>query len=1377
MAGVTINQLFMSGGTLILANPLTLAVGLQFSGGSITSGTLNIAGSSTQSALMTVDGTTINNAGLYDITFPAGDAFSGGGSVFNNSGTLTAHATDGSISFNISLNNTGTVSAESGTFILTGGGTLSGTASAAADATLQFGSNFTITDGAQFSGDGIVQFNNNTSTTLSGMITNNGNVVLDSTGNFTDFVLNGDVTFSGTGVLTLSNADRVRGSGTFTNAGNTINGETSNSGSLGNNEIGIVNQTGGVIDANVLRLFLNVDPSGGLGLTNTGIMQASNGGILLLNGNGGGGFNNIGGTITALDGSQVQLSNGAVVTGGTLSSLGTGAINNINTATLVSLTNTGTFIGNNNTTTTIVGTFTNTGSFILNSIGNFTDLVLDGDVTLNGGGTLSLSNADRVRGSGTLTNVDNIIQGETSNTGSLGNNEIGLINQANGLINANVAGLALNVDPNASAGMINQGTMEASDSGILLLNGNGGGGIDNTGGTILALDNSTVQLTAGIVITGGTLDSIGNGTIHNVSSATLDSLTLTGAFIADNNTTTFLSGTITDTGSITINSTGNFTDLVINGDVTLTGGSTLNLSNAARVLGGGTLFIGGTDGEAFTVQGETSNTGGLGYNQLAIVNRLGGLINANTVDGNSNGLALVVDPRSGDNLINLGTMEASNGGILVLTGNGDGVFNNAGGLIEALDGSQVQLTSGATINNGILMTTGTGMIVNVNTATLNTLTLIGAFNANNNTTTTLIGTITNTGVISINSTGNFTDLTLNGDVTLTGGGILNLTNADRVLGSGILTNSDNLIQGDTNNTGALGYNAIGIINQADGVINANNNGLVLVIDPNSASGLLNQGLIEASGGGILRLTGNGGGAFDNAGAVIEALDGSQVQLTSGVTINNGTLMTAGTGSVVNLDVATLNTLTLVGAFNANNNTTTALAGTITNTGVISINSTGNFTDLLLNGSVTLTGGGTINLFNADRVRGTGILTNVNNTIQGETSNTGSIGNNEIGIVNQTVGVIDANVSGLALTLDPNSANGLVNQGTMEAVNGGILLLSGNGDGTFSNSGTIKALTGGALQFTGTVTSSNLVDVGSDSLSITGSGTYTQTAGTFRLAGGTVTSSTALNFMSGLVDARGSITANITNSANLQPALGGSGLFVTGNVSLLSASKLTFQLGGLTQGSQYGFLNVNGTVALGGQLVVSFVNAFQAANNNNFTVLTSTTALSGIFTNVVSGGRVNASDGSGSFLVTYSGDNVILSDFQPSGFAPVRKGSSTASGAVANRKTPGATQVMTSDEPRSIGTLGRINASRVRTQRTGIRLQNSDQLRDMLEGADTTTAQGQVIVHPRSQTKPAGAGLENNSPNGLTNGKADRRGQPPGDTISRREGTIPRRSPN
>ena len=311
--GVTINQLFMSGGTLILANPLTLEIGLQFSGGSITSGILNVAGISSQSALLTVDNTIINNSGSYDLVLN-GNAFSGGGSTFNNSGILTAHATDGTIEFNISLVNSGTVSAEFGNLVLTGGGTFSGLASAASDAVLQFGSDFTITDGAQFAGSGLVQFNDSTSTTLSGTITNDGNILLNSTGNFTDFVLNGNVTLSGSGVLSLVAADRIRGSGIFTNA-STIEGETSNLGSLGADEIGIVNQAGGVISANVSGLTLIVDPNATDGLVNQGTMQAINGGNLLLSGNGGGTFTNSG-TIKA-SGGTLQF-DGAVTSSGTV---------------------------------------------------------------------------------------------------------------------------------------------------------------------------------------------------------------------------------------------------------------------------------------------------------------------------------------------------------------------------------------------------------------------------------------------------------------------------------------------------------------------------------------------------------------------------------------------------------------------------------------------------------------------------------------------------------------------------------------------------------------------------------------------------------------------------------------------------------------------------------------------------------------------------------------------------------------------------------------------------------------------------------------------------------------------------------------------------
>jgi len=392
-------------------------------------------------------------------------------------------------------------------------------------------------------------------------------------------------------------------------------------------------------------------------------------------------------------------------------------------------------------------------------------------------------------------------------------------------------------------------------------------------------------------------------------------------------------------------------------------------------------------------------------------------------------------------------------------------------------------------------------------------------------------------------------------------------------------------------------------------------------------------------------------------------------------------------------------------------------------------------NLILSGNVTLTGGGSLNLVNFDRVYGSGILTNFNNTIQGYTNGTSySLGLDQIGIVNQAAALIDANVSGLILDLDPGATDGLANQGTMEASNGGILLLDGNGGGTFTNSGTIKA-TGGTLQFSGTVTSSGTVDVGADTLSVTGSGSYTQTAGTFRMAGGTVTSSTALNFVAGLVDARGTINAAITSGANLQPALGGTGLSVNGAVSLLATSKLTFQLGGLAQGGQYGSLNVNGSVGLNGNLVVSFVNAFQAGNNDNFTVLSST-SLSGAFTNVASGSRLTTTDNSGSFLVTYGGTTVLLSDFQVSAPVP-SSGSQVSTGSDSSAAAPTSKPPRILPPTRTAG--GRAGSTKGR--QVALRFDNTDQLLGLLNGPGTTTAKGKVILDAKGLPKafPGGRG--------------------------------------
>ena len=407
--------------------------------------------------------------------------------------------------------------------------------------------------------------------------------------------------------------------------------------------------------------------------------------------------------------------------------------------------------------------------------------------------------------------------------------------------------------------------------------------------------------------------------------------------------------------------------------------------------------------------------------------------------------------------------------------------------------------------------------------------------------------------------------------------------------------------------------------------------------------LVNSGTVSAEFGNLV-LT--GGGTFSG---IASAASDAVLQFGSDFTITDGAQF-AGPGLV-----------------QFNDSTSTTLSGTITNNGNILLNSTGNFTDFVLNGNVTLSGSGVLSLVAADRIRGTGIFTNAS-TIEGETSNLGSLGADEIGIVNQAGGVISANVSGLTLIVDPNATDGLVNQGTMQAINGGNLLLSGNGGGTFTNSGTIKA-SGGTLQFDGAVTSSGTVDVGADTLLVTGS--YTQSAGTFRLAGGSVTSTPVMNFEGGLVDAWGTINASITNGANLQPALGGTGLTVNGRLALLASSQLTFQLGGLTQGSEYGRLNVNGTLALGGQLVLTFANGFEnsVSNTDNFAVLNSfSVGLGGRFTNVAPGDRLDTSDGFGSFQVDYTATRVVLSNFIPNGVFLDFAGANSATGTGGNGRS-------------------------------------------------------------------------------------------------------------
>ncbi len=107
-------------------------------------------------------------------------------------------------------------------------------------------------------------------------------------------------------------------------------------------------------------------------------------------------------------------------------------LRNVGSATLGNFTNTGTIDLANASVTTLVGTITNSGTMRLNSTGSTTQLLINGAVTLQGGGTLSLSDQPYLNsqivaatGTDTLTNAaGHTIQG----AGLIGAGGLALVN-------------------------------------------------------------------------------------------------------------------------------------------------------------------------------------------------------------------------------------------------------------------------------------------------------------------------------------------------------------------------------------------------------------------------------------------------------------------------------------------------------------------------------------------------------------------------------------------------------------------------------------------------------------------------------------------------------------------------------------------------------------------------------------------------------------------------------------------------------------------------------------------------------------------------------------------------------------------------------------
>ena len=550
----------------------------------------------------------------------------------------------------------------------------------------------------------------------------------------------------------------------------------------------------------------------------------------------------------------------------------------------------------------------------------------------------------------------------------------------------------------------------------------------------------------------------------------------------------------------------------------------------------------------------------------------------------------------------------------------------------------------------------------------------GTLNSINGATLTLSGNVTNSGTITVNAS----TLNLNGVYTGGSVGTVNATNATVNLGGSFTTAG---LSGITRSGGTV--NLSGTLNNA---------GSTLSLTPNLGVLTLNSGTIT-------------GGTVDNSGGQALFFTNSGSNILNGVQINGG-LTIANANGVARLDNGT------------------QISGTVNVSGTNSL--------LAFNQDGTVVGL-TINLGTATTGAFVSVEGNHNLTLDSGTfiHGIGNIGQARlIGGTNNLInlGVITSDVSGQTLTINPNS---FTNQGTLNATNGATLTVAG----PWTSSGTIQNVGSGTLRFNGTGSSSGTVNVGSGSLVV--GGTFTQTAGTFQVAGGSVSSGNALNFQGGLLTGTGSITAAIMNNAMMQPALGGTGLAITGNVTLLSSSQLSFQLGGLTQGSQYGFINVNGTVALGGSLVLSFANGFENSINgsNTFTLMHTSSAFTGFFANVASGGTLHI-NGFGTFTVTYAGQDLILSNFVAGGPRPGNLAAPDARKAQPPPTQSPSTPNASGSNVGSGGPAGRVVGSAApphprlqnpRLSQIGVPIQNTGQLRALLNAAVTAPGARKVVV--------------------------------------------------
>jgi hypothetical protein len=913
--------------------------------------------------------------------------------------------------------------------------------SVGADATLAIGvmgdsSTFTIANGTEFGSIlGQVAVTDGSELALHFQVQNSGVITLNSTGDDTTLSIIGTTTLEGGGQVVLSDSENNIITGATANASlinvdNTISG----SGLLGDGQLTLVNSGEITASGEMNPLVINTE---GNVVINNGTLEATGAAGLVIENTT---VDSSGGGLVGGGGGPVDLQSAWLI-GGTLNGQ-INVIDGLNTldgtdGRTVTIDATGDVALLDGQQLTLRGSIGNSGVIGLGANGDATTLLIDTtNVSLSGGGTIDLSdNGDNIitgaAANATLTNVNNTIVG----SGELGNDELTLVNGTPGIINADsVTPLVVDTQGNVAT---NDGTFEATNGGRLTIldttvDGSGGGFIEANGASSLVeLRNADLQ--------GGTLATSDTGVISAVDS-TFDGtqnkqVNNTGDVVVSDGHVLTLLGVINNTGNININASGDDTILSIGGSVTLDKNGEVMLSDDTH-----NIVEGNATGATLTnVANTISGSGLLGDGQLT-------LINDGMIIASGDTAALIVDTQGNVLINNGGTLEATGTAGLVIqdttvdssgdtSHSGPGLLGGGGGTIEL---RSTWLIGGLLIGQ-INVIDGLNILDGTDGRTV-TIDATGDVTVLDGQQLTLRGSISNGGVINLDSSGDATTLLIDTtNVSLSGGSTIDLSdNSDNIItgvtANATLTNLDNTISG----SGLLGDGQLTLIN--DGTIIASGDTAPLVINT-QGNILINNGTLEATGtaGLVIQHT----TVDSSAGGLING-NGGTVDLQN-ADLQGGTLETSGGGMISAVDSTfdgTLYAVTNDGKVLVNDGDQLVLSGTINNTstGAIVLESHGDATTLEIGtANATLEGGGQITLSDdtANLIIGlsaNATLTNGNNTIVGS----GELGNGELTVVNGTSGIINAdNVTPLVVDTQGNVAT---NDGIFEASDGGQLVI-------------------------------------------------------------------------------------------------------------------------------------------------------------------------------------------------------------------------------------------------------------------------------------------------------------------------------------------------